>query len=250
MDFKTEFNTSRYNKITCTHTHTLLGLVIGILSHSLPDSPWNGQSISLAFLHNPPSLTNRRSAAFLFCWQREQARTLPDSSIPHKPTAMPFALWGQTCSGGWTWWLHANLQATCERSRQTNKKRWTETEVWKYLERCHTLETVCGKSQTGGRKYVRANRGSKRGGEGVEATTQPEAAVELRPKYSPCITSGQTEGARVHDGPFFNCCGFAYAHVHSKRKKLFCKFTSCCFSDKQVLSRLSNFQFISAKAFS
>ncbi len=87
------------------------------------------------------------------------------------------------------------------------------------------FKRVCGKSQTGGRKYVRANRGSKGGGgclEGVEATNQPEAAVELRPKYSPRITLGQTEGAQVHPEPFYYYhCGFTYSHVHNKRKMNF-----------------------------
>lgn len=100
---------------------------------------------------------------------------------------------------------------------------------------------MCGKSQTGGRKYVRANRGSKGGG-GVEATNQPEATVELRPKYSPRVTSGQTEGARVHAEPFFFFI-IVVLRMHTftiKGKETFCKFTSLGFSDKQVLSRLSN----------
>ncbi len=58
--------------------------------------------------------------------------------------------------------------------------------------------------------------------EGVEATNQPEAAVELRPKYSPRITSGQTEGAWVHPEPFYYYhCGFTYSHVHNTRKMNF-----------------------------
>jgi len=81
---KEKIKSNHVSYCTLTHAH-----------HSMPVSPWNGQSISLTFLHNPPSVPNRRSSAFLFSWQWEQAWTLP-----HTPTVMLFELWGHTCTGG------------------------------------------------------------------------------------------------------------------------------------------------------
>ncbi len=88
----------------------------------------------------------------------DTSRQLNTTQTSSNAVCALWPLWGQTCTGGWTWWLHANLQAAYVSSRQMDRNRGVRV-----ASALSHFKRVCGKSQTGGRKYVRANRGSKGG---------------------------------------------------------------------------------------
>lgn len=103
---------------------------------------------------------------------------------------------------------------------------------------------MCGKSQTGGRKYVRANRGSK----GGVRVLRPQISRKPQWNYDQntlrVLLRDRQKGHGFTPSLFFI---IVVLHMHTftiKGKE------TLGFSDKQVLSRLSNVSFILGKAFS